>query len=297
MLHHIKKTNLLTKLGVLTLGLSLTFMGCGGSGDGQEGEQKTAKLVYVNWAEGIAYTNLAQVVLEEKMGYDVSIQSAQVGPAYTDIAKGNSDAFMETWLPTLHKDYVEQYKEDIVDLGYVYEGTQSGLVVPQYMDINTISELNDVADELDGQITGIDAGAGVMKTTEEVIKKYDLDLELVSSSGPAMTASLQRAYKNEEPIVVTGWKPHWMFGRFDLKFLEQDQEKVWSEGNIHIMGRKNLEQDKPELAQFLKNMHFTDAELADLMVAVNESDEDIQVVVSQWMKDNPDVIESWIPES
>ena len=297
MLHHIRNTKILSKLGVLTLGLSLMFMGCGGSGDGQEGEQKTAKLVYVNWAEGIAYTNLAQVVLEEKMGYDVTIQSAQAGPAYADIANGNSDAFMETWLPTLHKDYVDQYKEDIVDLGYVYEGTQSGLVVPQYMDINTISELNDIADDLDGQITGIDAGAGVMKTTENVIKKYGLNLELVSSSGPAMTASLQRAYKNKEPIVVTGWKPHWMFGRFDLKFLEQDQDKVWSEGNIHIMGRKNLEQDKPELAQFLKNMYFSDAELADLMVAVNDSEEDIQVVVRQWMKDNPDVIESWIPES
>mgnify|MGYP006308426163 FL=1 len=94
MLHHIRNTKILSKLGVLTLGLSLMFMGCGGSGDGQEGEQKTAKLVYVNWAEGIAYTNLAQVVLEEKMGYDVTIQSAQAGPAYADIANGNSDAFM-----------------------------------------------------------------------------------------------------------------------------------------------------------------------------------------------------------
>lgn len=295
MLHHIRKTKLLSMLGVLTLSFSLMFMGCG-SGGGQEGESKSAKLVYVNWAEGIAYTHLAQVVLEEKMGYDVQIQSAQVGPGYTDIAKGNSDAFMETWLPNLHKDYVEEYKEDIVDLGNVYEGTQSGLVVPSYMDIETISDLNDVADELDGKITGIDAGAGVMKTTEDVIEKYDLNLELISSSGPAMTAALKKAYDNKEPIVVTGWNPHWMFGRFDLKFLKQDKEQVWSSGNIHIMGRKNIEQDKPELAQFLKNMYFTDSQLADLMLKVEESDKDVSVIARQWMKNNPDVIESWIPK-
>ena len=288
------KSGLLTKLGVLTLAVAVIFMGCGQGGD--QSESKSAKLVYVNWAEGIAYTHLAKVVLEDKMGYDVTITSADVGPAYTDIAKSNSDAFMETWLPTLHSDYVDQYKEDIVDLGHVYEGTQSGLVVPAYMDINTISELNDVKDKLDGKITRIDAGAGVMKTTEQVIDSYGLDLELVSSSGPAMTAALKKAYDNEEPIVVTGWKPHWMFGRFDLKFLEQDQEKVWKAGNIHIMGRKNVEADKPELAQFLKNFYFTDAELADLMVKVESSDEGVEEVARKWMNDNPDVVERWIPK-
>jgi len=69
---------------------------------------KEANLVYVNWAEGVAYTHLAKVLLEEKMGYDVKITAADVGPAYTSIAQGDMDAFMETWLPVLHKDYVEE---------------------------------------------------------------------------------------------------------------------------------------------------------------------------------------------
>lgn len=259
-------------------------------------DDKTADLVYVNWAEGIAYTHLAMVVLKDKMGYDVNITAADVGPAYTAVAQGDQDAFMETWLPVLHKDYVEQYKENIVDLGHVYEGTQSGLVVPEYVTIDKISELNSVKEKFDGKITGIDAGAGVMKTTEKVIKQYGLDYELIASSGPAMTAALKDAIDNEEWIVVTGWKPHWKFGRWDLKFLEQDPDKkMWRAGNIHLMGRKNLASDKPELNQFLKNMIFTDAQLADLMVKVEESDKDIEEVARQWMKDNPDVINSWIP--
>lgn len=290
MLSNNKIMNMISKLGVFVLAIGLI------SGCTEQQNEKSADLVYVNWAEGIAYTNLAKVVLEDKMGYEVEITSADVGPAYTAIAQGDADAFMETWLPVLHADYYEQFQDDIVDLGVVYDGTQSGLVVPQYVEIDSISQLNSVRDEFDGEITGIDAGAGIMKTTNNLIEEYNLDYELVQSSGPAMTSALQRAYEDEEPIVVTGWKPHWKFGRFDLKFLKQDEDKeLWGTGQIHIMGRQDLAMDKPALANFLANMELTDAELADLMVAINESDEDNEVVARQWMMDNEDVIEDWIP--
>ncbi|MCF7803341.1 MAG: glycine betaine ABC transporter substrate-binding protein [Candidatus Marinimicrobia bacterium] len=262
----------------------------------KDASQKSADLVYVNWAEGVAYTHLAKVVLEDKMDYDVTITSADVGPAYTSVANGDKDAFMETWLPVLHKDYVEKFGDQITDLGYVYEGTQSGLVVPTYVTIDSISQMNGVVDKFDGKITGIDAGAGIMQTTEQLIDAYNLDYELISSSGPAMTSALKGAVDNEEWIVVTGWKPHWMFGRWDLKFLKQDPDNMmWKPGNIHIMGRLNIEEDKPELAQFLKNFHFTDAQLADLMVKVEQSDQDVEVVARNWMNNNMDLVNSWIP--
>jgi len=295
----VKKT--LLTLVILVLATSVMFVGCQKeeAAAGAEEEKavevdKTANLVYVNWEEGIAYTHLAKVVLEDQMGYEVDITAADVAPGYTAIAQGDMDAFMETWLPVLHKDYVEEYQEDIIDLGHVYEGTQSGLVVPDYMEITTISEINDIADELDGKITGIDAGAGVMKTTEQVIEDYGLNVKLMASSGPAMTAALKEAYANQEPIVVTGWRPHTMFGRWDLRFLEQDKEQVWGVGNIHIMARKDLREDKPELAQFLENMFFTDAELASLMLTIAEGD-DTEEAARQWMNDNMDVVEKWIP--
>lgn len=259
--------------------------------------QKSADLVYVNWAEGIAYTNLAKNVLEEKMGYDVTITSADVGPAYASIANGDQDAFMETWLPVLHSNYIDRFEEDIVDLGYVYEGTQSGLVVPSYVEVDSISNLNQYIEEFNGEITGIDAGAGVMQTTQNVIEEYDLNYDLITSSGPAMTAALSSAIEDEEYIVVTGWNPHWKFGRWDLKFLKQDEDRMmWETGNIHIMGRQNLEEDKPELAQFLSNMHFTEEQLGDLMLAVNESDQDVSQVTMEWMNEHEELINSWIPE-
>lgn len=260
--------------------------------------EKTARLTYVNWAEGVAYTHLAKLVLEEKMGYDVEITSADVGPAYIAVADGKYDAYMECWRD-LHQDYLENAGDRVISLGNVYEGTVLGLAVPSYVTIDTIAEIKGNEDKFGGRIVGIDPGAGMMKAIEaDLIPDYDLDITLIPSSGPAMTAALGKAISEEEWIVVPSWKPHWMFGRWDLKILEQDPDNaIWKEGDIEIIGRYDIDQDKPELAAFLRNMFVTDAQISDLMFKIEDSDLPLEEVVSTWMDDNEDVVEAWIPKT
>jgi glycine betaine/proline transport system substrate-binding protein len=290
------------KLASLALAAA-ALVGCNsktekGAGAAKQSQPKTAKLVYVNWAEGVAYTHLAEAVLEEKMGYEVDLTAADVAPGYTAVAQGSHDAFMECWR-SLHKDYLERYSDKLVSLGNVYEGTQVGLAVPAYVTIDRLAQMDEAADKFGGKITGIDAGAGMMKKTEEeLIPAYGLKkMKLMASSGPAMTAALADAIKHKRWIVVTAWKPHWMFGRWDMKFLKQDSDKVmWDAGNIEIIGRVDLATDKPELAQFLKNMYLNDADLANLMVTIKDSKDDITVVARKWMQDHEDVVNAWIPK-
>lgn len=287
-------------LSLIGLGLvSALLSGCGGGGSESE-SAKTARLTYVNWAEGVAYTHLAKAVLEERMGYEVEASMVDVGPAYMAVASGEYDAYMECWRD-LHLDYLAQAGEGerVVSLGNVYEGTVLGLGVPAYVTIDKISEMKGMEDRFGGRIVGIDAGAGMMKTiSEEIIPDYGLDMELLPSSGPAMTAALGEAIESEEWIVVPVWKPHWLFGRWDVKILEQDPDKApWKDGDIEIIGRAELDMEKPELAQFLRNMYLTDSELSSLMLAVEESDEPVEEVARQWMRDNPETWQDWIPQS
>lgn len=284
-----------TRTPLILAALATVLTGCGSSPSADQA--KTAKLVYANWAEGVAYTHLAQVVLEDQMGYEVELTAADVAPGYTAVAQGSHDAFMECWRD-LHQDYLDRYSDDLIGLGKVYEGTQVGLAVPSYVTIDTIAELQTHADQFKGKITGIDAGAGMMtRIDNELIPQYGLTkIELLASSGPAMTAALADAINHKEWIVVTAWKPHWIFGRWDLKFLKQDDDKIlWKSGDIEIVGRIDLAEDKPELAQFLKNFYLTDAELSDLMVKINDSDEDILEVARQWAANHPGVVAKWIP--
>jgi glycine betaine/proline transport system substrate-binding protein len=289
--------------GLAAMGLVFAISGCGkaeesspDTGAAVPESDQSARLTYVNWAEGVAYTHLAKVVLEEKMGYDVEITVADVGPAYIAVASGNYDAFMECWRE-LHQDYLENAGDNVISLGNVYEGTIAGLAVPTYVEIDTISEMKGNEDLFNGEIVGIDPGAGMMKVIgNDLIPEYDLDITLIPSSGPAMTAAVKGAVEKGEPIVVPAWKPHWMFSRFDLKFLKEDGEEVyWNEGDIEIIGRADIDEDKPELAQFLRNMYLTDPQLSDLMLQVEESDLSVEEVAREWMSQNESVVMAWIP--
>ncbi|MGP4106588.1 glycine betaine ABC transporter substrate-binding protein [Virgibacillus sp. L01] len=83
--------------------------------------------------------------------------------------------------------------------------------------------------EVDYTITGNEPGAGITVTTEKVMESYkNLDgWTLKQSSTAAMMSKLDDAVSKEEPIIVTGWNPHWMFAKYDnLKYLD-DPKKVY----------------------------------------------------------------------
>jgi len=267
-------------------------------------EPQEVSLAYVNWEEGVAWTHFLATVLEDEMGYDVNLTAADVGPAYASVASGDQDYFMEAWLPNLHSTYVEG--TDLVEVSTIYEDAVVGLIVPKYMaeeGVTALSDLRDpeVVEKLDGQLTGIDAGAGMMiKTEEELIPEYGLSeagMELVPSSSPAMLAALDAAYNNEEYFVGMGWQPHSMFGRYDLVILEQDETEIWDVDNVFIMGRPNVLEDLPTVSAFFENVMFTNETIGPLMVHIADSDLDTLEAAREWKNENTDVWESWIPSN
>ncbi len=252
------------------------------------------KIAYPNWAEGIAMTNLVCAILEDDMGYEVELTQADPGVIYAAVADGDQDLFLDAWLPNTHADYWDQYGDTLENLGTTFGFGVTGLVVPAYMDIDSIEELNSMADALDGEITGIGTGAGITKNTNIAIEEYDLDLAQVNSSGPAMTAALADAVEAGEPIVVTGWKPHWKFGRYDLKVLE-DPRGVYPIDGMRKVARPGFSNSMPEVSDFLVNFSMTEDQLLSLMLAIDDSDESALEVAYAWKRDNAPLVESWLP--
>lgn len=281
----------------LVLGLSV-FAACNNNGgdpsDPADEAKGTVKLAYVNWAEGIAMTNLAAAILEDKMGYKAELTMADAAPVFTSVASGNSDVFLDVWLPITHEDYVEEYGEKMLDLGIVYENALLGLVVPAYVEIDSIEELNENKDMFGGEIVGIDAGAGLMGAAERAIEDYELDFELLPGSGPVMTAALGKAIDAGEPIVVTGWAPHWKFATWDLKVLEDPKGSLGAVENIHKYARMGFDEEMPEVAEFIKNFKMTESELGDLMGVIEEDGGEPLEVAREWMNNNEDLINSWL---
>jgi len=266
------------------------------SSDGDT-ETKSINMVYVNWSDSIALTSLAKVILENELGYEVNLTMADIAPIFTAIANGDQDVYMDAWLPITHGNYMKEYGDDIEDISVCFTEALSGLVVPSYMDIDSIDQLNDIADELDSEIIGIDPGAGLMQSTETVIEKYGLNLDLISGSEAAMTAMLSDAIDNKEPIVVTGWAPHWMFAKWDLKFLK-DPDMVYGEAEkIHVLGRTGFSSEYPEATKFFQNFSIDNTQMAELMDAISNSEEEPETVAAEWLSKHEDLKNAWLSDS
>lgn len=128
-----------------------------------------------------------------------------------------------------------------------------------------------------------------------MIDEYGLDFEQVASSGPVMTAALADAISDKKPIVVSGWKPHWKFGRFDLKVLD-DPRGVFPIDGLKKIVRKGFAEDHPRANQFFANLNMTEGQLLELMLAIDDAgDQSTEDVVRDWVLLNEPLIDSWLP--
>ncbi|WNF36957.1 glycine betaine ABC transporter substrate-binding protein [Bacillaceae bacterium IKA-2] len=150
-----------------------------------------------------------------------------------------------------------------------------------------------VGEQLDYTITGIDAGAGLMAATESVLEEYALEgYTLLASSDAAMTAALAAAYENEEPIVVTGWTPHWKFAKYDLKYLEDPKGIFGASETINTIARLGLDEDHPSAYEVLDNFFWEQDDMGEIMIAVNEGADPVDAA-ADWVANNQDTVSTW----
>ncbi|WP_282939788.1 glycine betaine ABC transporter substrate-binding protein [Paenibacillus sp. RC67] len=143
------------------------------------------------------------------------------------------------------------------------------------------------------EIIGIDPGAGIMKSTAQAIKDYELtDWKLVEGSGAAMTAAFDKAYKDKKPIIITGWTPHWMFGKYDLKYLKDPKNVYGGDEQIHTIVRNGLKKDEPSAYSLLDKFEWTPEDMAKVMVDIQNGKKP-EDAAAAWVKDNADKVDAW----
>lgn len=292
-------------MGVLLIGMGVLMAGCGGEAADGESGTPTMHFVYVNWVEGIAITHMLHEVLEDSLGVDVEMSRVNGGGvAFSSVASGNADIFVEAWLPTTHQEPWANNKGRLQKLGYTYRGTSVGLVVPDYSPLQHVTDLPDYREELDGEINGIEPGAAINGQTERVLENNGIEgFTVVASSGPAMVAALQKAINSRESIVITGWKPHWMWSRFDLRYLDgaktSDTPVFGEPEDIYTLVRPGFADDYPDrVVRFLKAFEVNDAQLNRLMEGFEpESEKDPFVAAREWIEAHRDVVRGWLEAS
>ncbi|MFP3873365.1 MAG: glycine betaine ABC transporter substrate-binding protein [Thiohalophilus sp.] len=265
----------------------------------EQTDNRTLRIGWTAWADAEVVTTLVETLLEEHLDYEVERVMTDIGIQYQAVADGDLDIMLMGWLPQTHRHYWQKVRHRVTNLGPIYTG-RLGWVVPAYVpeaQLAAISDLRqpEVAKRLDGRIQGIDPGSGLMQSSEAAVKAYQLDdqYKLVAASGAAMTAVLDRAYRNKEWVVVTAWQPHWIFARYDLRFLQDSRQLLGGRERIHAIARQGFQQDHPpEITGFFTRLYLNDDEMAELLLETQDSD--VETAVQDYIREHPRRIRYWL---
>lgn len=262
-------------------------------------KQKTLKFGVVAWSEALAEGELIRYIFKNYLKYPIEITNPDIGVAYTAIANGDLDLFIESWLPLTHEAYWDKVASKVCDFGLLYEDASLGWAVPNYIPKSVVSSVTDlgkseVREKCKGEIIGIDPGSGLMQHSALMMKEYPelKGWKLLDSSDYSMVAELKRRMMRKEWVVVTLWRPHFAFSRFDIRYIDEPKKILGGEERCHIIGRRDFMEMFPnKVSMFLSRIYFPIG-LVDELVDLYETND--ETAAAEFVKRHPKLIKYWV---
>ena len=254
-------------------------------------QEKVIKIGYLPWEDCYSTTLITKKYLE-KNGFTVQLtQFSEWGIAFAAASKGDIDMFVS--LPDyVASDYWAKSKNRLEKLSAVSFGLYQGIVVPSYMNVDSVDQLNSVVDSVGGKIIGIEPGAGLMRDVANAIKAYDLKYEVVDGSTAAMTAQLQSSMERKEPIVTMLWTPSWMIQKFDVKYLK-DPKNVFPPFQAYFwLAKKGFAQENPEARELIASVFVNIEDVTALAAEINNG-KTMEQAVDAWWEAHADLVDRW----
>jgi glycine betaine/proline transport system substrate-binding protein len=283
------------------LPLSAALLLAGGAAQAADPEScQAVRFSDVGWTD-ITATTATTAELLKGLGYEPEIEGPLSVPVtYTSLKNEDIDVFLGNWMPTMEAD-VRPYLEDgsVENVRANLEGAKYTLAVPTYLAEQGLKDFADIAkfrEQLDGEIYGIEPGNDGNRLILEMIDENAFGLEgfeLVESSEQGMLAQVTRAVRSEAPIVFLGWEPHPMNKNFEMTYLSGG-DQVFGPSTVYTNVRAGYLEECPNVGQLLKNLEFTSEMETQIMVAIADEGEDPEEAASSWLKEHPEVLETWL---
>jgi len=245
----------------------------------------------MNWEDLTPITGITKKVLEDA-GYTVKVvEFSEWGIAYAALTKGDVQV-LASQTDYAAADYWNKNKNRLEKLSPVSHGLYQGIAVPKYVDIDSVDQLNANADKFGGKIIGIEPGSGLMKDAANVVKGYDLKLQLVEGSTAAMTAALKAAVDRKEPIAVTIWEPSWMVQKYDVKFLKDPKGIFPPPQGYYWIGHKGFTADYPHARELMASVFVPLSDITAINTQVKDG-KTMDQAVKDWADSHADLLKRW----
>jgi glycine betaine/proline transport system substrate-binding protein len=263
----------------------------GGSGAAIAQEKRNIKAGVLQWEDTTATSRVTTHLLE-RFGYKIEEKAFEEwGIAFVALVRGDTD-IMVSQVDYVTHDYWTKNNSKLEKVSPVSFGLYQGIVVPNYVTISSIDQLNANKDKFGGKIIGIEPGSGLMRQSRNVVNEYKLDLTLIDGSTPAMTAALKSAIDKKEWIAVTLWRPSWMVERFPVKFLDDPKNIQEPNQTYHWIARKGFCQEYPDARQIISSV-FLPIEGIGQITTWENGGQSLDDSIVRWEKENKDRMDRW----
>ncbi|MEG5264004.1 glycine betaine ABC transporter substrate-binding protein [Pseudomonas sp. JDS28PS106] len=254
-------------------------------------ESGIVKVGSLAWEDQMAISQ-PTVKFLEKQGFKVEFTKfSEWGIAFGALQHGDIDILLSS-IDYVTSDYWAKYKNRLEKISVASYGVRQGLVVPTYMNIDSVDQLNTVSDQVSAKIIGIEPGSGLMREAADALKKYDLKYQIIDGSTAAMVAQLQSSLERKQPIVVTLWEPSWMMQKFDVKFLADPKGAFAPSQGYYWIGQKGWSEKNPRARESVATVYIPKDDITAIAGDMNNG-KTINQAVDAWWDKNQKLVDKW----
>jgi glycine betaine/proline transport system substrate-binding protein len=286
------------------------------------------RIVQNNWTSQLVLSNVVGQLLQQ-MGYTVEYKPSDTQLQFQAIANGDMDFQVEVWEGSMWPSFKASLDTgNLIDYGSHDAVTREEWWYPTYIEevcpgLPDWKALDACADKFataetspKGRFVGPPADWGKHYSDRIVALNMNFQ-EVAVGQAATLWAELQAAYDRKEPVVLFNWTPNFIEAKFEGKFVEfpdfdaachedpkwgMNPEAVYDcgapkQGWLKKAGSKNLEATWPAAAAFLKNVNFSNAQIAAAAAMVDVDGMTPEEAATKWVAENEATWKGWMPES
>ncbi len=231
---------------------------------------KYIKIAHNEYVESNFQLEVLKEIIKQKLGIAAEGILVNNQEIFRMVAEGKADFATAAMLPSCEALELE-YRGQLENLGSNLDGCKLGLIVPSYVEINSINEMKGYENRFRNKIFSLQRRTSLGRMVGEALDSYELSgYTIAYDEEKVMLDALHKAIANKEWIVITGWQPHYMFGVYDLKYL-QDPNKVFGrEDHCATLAKQGLKDENRELYQIIKNFKLDMTSVNKALCEINQ---------------------------
>jgi len=259
-------------------------------------------LGHVNVSFYEATANVIGLMLE-RAGLNVGYRSGSHSNIYPLIANGELDLFVAAWLPTAHASYWNEYKNNLVQMGTLFDDAKLYWAVPAYVpaaDVRSVADLKkpEVAGKMVKTIRGTLPDSGLMIGSKKIFEHYglaDAGYDLVAGPNAEWLANFNERIAKGEWFVMPLWQPQYLNRAFKLRILDEPQQFLGGPNTAYLIANKEF------AAKLTKRQRAMLGRIELSLKGVTEMDYWVNVekmtpreAARRWIGSNPTTVTYWI---